>query len=184
MIWGFHSYPFSIYQVRLSQNGISGNFEFIRSFKQAKTIVDHRTRICGKPLKNHWCQWSICEKTFNGDHHWWSSGIKTIEKPSIAMVPSKKIITIPSLWKNYHRWSLSCSEKYFSGNCPLAIWQNHTCKRGTVSHFWIICCFSNSIRYLSSFFTWSIFVGRAGMFSYYISISSCSQNLYCLYPYL
>ena len=37
---------------------------------------------------------------------WWSSGSKTIEKPSKAMVPQKKIITIPSSWKNYHRWSL------------------------------------------------------------------------------
>ena len=54
-------------QVHLSQDGICGDFEFFRSFEQAKTIVDHRTRIWGKPLKNHWCQWSICEKTFNGD---------------------------------------------------------------------------------------------------------------------
>ena len=38
---------------------------------------------------------------------WWSSGSKTIEKPSKAMVPQKKIITIPSSWKNYHRWSLT-----------------------------------------------------------------------------
>ena len=38
---------------------------------------------------------------------WWSSGSKTIEKPSKAMVPQKKIITIPSSWKNYHRWSLA-----------------------------------------------------------------------------
>ena len=37
---------------------------------------------------------------------WWFSGSKTIEKPLIAMVPSKKVITIPSLWKNYHRRSL------------------------------------------------------------------------------
>ena len=35
---------------------------------------------------------------------WWSSDGKTIEKPS--MVPWKQNITIPSLWKNYHRWSL------------------------------------------------------------------------------
>ena len=37
---------------------------------------------------------------------WWLRGSKTIEKPLIAMVPPKKFITIPSLWKNDHRWSL------------------------------------------------------------------------------
>ena len=37
---------------------------------------------------------------------WWSRDGKTIEKPSMAMVPWKRNITIPSLWKNYHRWSL------------------------------------------------------------------------------
>ena len=40
---------------------------FFMFFKLAKTIVDHRTRIQRKPLKNHRCQWSICKKTFNGD---------------------------------------------------------------------------------------------------------------------
>ena len=40
---------------------------------------------------------------------WWSSGSKTIKKPSKAMVPRKKIITIPSSWKHYHRWSLNCT---------------------------------------------------------------------------
>ena len=50
---------------------------------------------------------------------WWSSGSKTIEKPSKAMVPQKKIITIPSSWKNYHRWSLGT----FLAACQLCgIW--------------------------------------------------------------
>ena len=40
---------------------------FFRSLERAKTIVDHRVRLWWKPLKNHWCQWSISEKTFNGD---------------------------------------------------------------------------------------------------------------------
>ena len=44
---------------------------------------------------------------------WWSSGSKTIEKPSKAMVPQKKIITIPSSWKNYHRWSLGWTTPKF-----------------------------------------------------------------------
>ena len=52
-----------------------------------RTIVDHRTWISEKPLKNHRCQWSICKKTFNGDgqgvakplknHRWqWCPGKK------------------------------------------------------------------------------------------------------------
>ena len=40
---------------------------FFRSFERAKTIVDHRARLWWKPLENHWCQWLINEKTFNGD---------------------------------------------------------------------------------------------------------------------
>ena len=54
-----------------------------------RTIVDHRTWISEKPLKNHRCQWSICKKTFNGDgpgmvkplknHRWqWYPGKKTL----------------------------------------------------------------------------------------------------------
>ena len=54
-----------------------------------RTIVDHRTLILEKPLKNHRCQWSICKKTFNGDgqgvakplknHRWqWCPGKKTL----------------------------------------------------------------------------------------------------------
>ena len=41
---------------------------------------------------------------------WWLRGSKTIEKPLIAMVPPKKFITIPSLWKNDHRWSLASNK--------------------------------------------------------------------------
>ena len=57
---------------------------------------------------------------------WWFSGSKTIEKPLIAMVPSKKIITIPSLWKNDHRWSLQSTQER-----PALAWarvhcQNHS----------------------------------------------------------
>ena len=37
---------------------------------------------------------------------WWSGGSKTIEKPSLAMVPWRKNITITSFEKNDHRWSL------------------------------------------------------------------------------
>ena len=40
---------------------------FSRYLLWVKTILDHRTCILGKPLKNHQCQWSIWEKTFNGD---------------------------------------------------------------------------------------------------------------------
>ena len=96
--------PFLYHQVYLWENSKCGDCElFFRSFERAKTIVDHRVRLWWKPLKNHWCQWSISEKNIQW---WWFSGSKTIEKPLIAMVPSKKIITIPSLWKNDHRWSL------------------------------------------------------------------------------
>ena len=73
------------------------------SFKRAKTIFDHWTTIWPKPLENHQYQWSISEKNIQW---WWLRGSKTIEKPLIAMVPPKKFITIPSLWKNDHRWSL------------------------------------------------------------------------------
>ena len=68
-----------------------------------KTIANHRTWIWVKPLKNHRCQWSICKKNIQW---WWSGGSKTIEKPSLAMVPWKKNITIASFEKNDHRWSL------------------------------------------------------------------------------
>ena len=37
---------------------------------------------------------------------WWSGGSETIEKPSLAMVPWKKNITIASFEKKDHRWSL------------------------------------------------------------------------------
>ena len=37
---------------------------------------------------------------------WWSSSSKTIENPLQALVSRKKIITIPSSWKNYHCRSL------------------------------------------------------------------------------
>ena len=40
---------------------------------------------------------------------WWSSSSKTIENPLQALVSRKKIITIPSSWKNYHRRSLVAS---------------------------------------------------------------------------
>ncbi len=40
---------------------------FFSSFERTKTIADHRTKIWGKPLKNHRCQWSISEETFNGN---------------------------------------------------------------------------------------------------------------------
>ena len=49
------------------------------SFKRAKTIVDHRTRIWGKPLKNHQYQWSISVKTFNGDASVVGKPLKTID---------------------------------------------------------------------------------------------------------
>ena len=77
---------------------------FSRSLLWVKTIVDHRTCILGKPLKNHQCQWSIWEKNIQW---WWSGCSKTIEKPSKAMVLRKKNITIPSFEKNDHRWSLA-----------------------------------------------------------------------------
>ena len=57
-----------------------------------------------KPLKNHRWQWSICKKNIQW---WWSGGSKTIEKPSLAMVPWRKNITIASFEKNDHRWSLA-----------------------------------------------------------------------------
>ena len=78
-----------------------------RSLLWVKTIVDHRTCILGKPLKNHQCQWSIWEKNIQW---WWSGCSKTIEKPSKAMVLRKKNITIPSFEKNDHRWSLCGSQ--------------------------------------------------------------------------
>ena len=73
-----------------------------RSFFKVKTIADHRTWIWENHRKtidvNGWSEKNI--------QWWWSSYGKTIEKPSMAMVPWKKNITIPSLWKNDHRWSL------------------------------------------------------------------------------
>ena len=45
----------------------------------------------GKPSENHWYQWLICKKNIQW---WWSRAGKTIEKPSMAMVPWKK--TLPS----------------------------------------------------------------------------------------
>ena len=59
----------------------------------------------GKPSENHWYQWLICKKNIQW---WWSRAGKTIEKPSMAMVPWKKKHPIPSLQKNDHRWSLVC----------------------------------------------------------------------------
>ena len=81
-----------------------------RSLLWVKTIVDHRTCILGKPLKNHQCQWSIWEKNIQW---WWSGCSKTIEKPSKAMVLRKKNITIPLFEKNDHRWSLDSDKMYF-----------------------------------------------------------------------
>ena len=67
MIWGIQLSPFSIIKWICQKMGFLAIASFFRSFKRAKTIVDHRTRIWGTPLKNHRCQWSVSEKTFNGD---------------------------------------------------------------------------------------------------------------------
>ena len=56
--------------------------------------------------ENHWKTIDVNGQSVKNIQWWWFSGNKTIEKPLIAMVPSKKFITIPSFWKNYHRWSL------------------------------------------------------------------------------
>ena len=69
-----------------------------------RTIVDHRTWISEKPLKNHRCQWSICKKTFNGD----GQGVaKPLKNHRWQWCPGKKNITIASFEKDDHRRSLS-----------------------------------------------------------------------------
>ena len=72
----------------------------------------------GKPSKNHRFQWLLCKKNIQW---WWSRDGKTIEKPFIAMAPWKKNITIPSLQKNDHLWSLMCSNQ-LEHCCFLEIW--------------------------------------------------------------
>ena len=76
-----------------------------------KTIVNHRTWIWGKPLKNHRCQWSIFKKNIQW---WWSGGCKTIEKPSMSMVNLQKKLNgdgqiVAKPLKN-HRWQW-CPER-------------------------------------------------------------------------
>ena len=84
---------FSITKYICHKMGYMAIASFFMSFKRAKTIVDHRTRIWRKPLKTHQCQWSIREKTFNGDGSVVAKPLKTIDSNGTL----KKIITIRSL---------------------------------------------------------------------------------------
>ena len=66
-------------------------------------------RCLVNPLLWRWGEWSFSISMVVLEINiqwWWSRGGKTIEKPSVTMVPWEKNITIPSLWKNDHRWSL------------------------------------------------------------------------------
>ena len=69
-----------------------------------KTIANHRTLIWVKPLKNHWCQWSICKKTFNGDgqgvakplknHRWqWCPEEKTLPSHRLKKMTIVEVYT-------------------------------------------------------------------------------------------
>ena len=83
-----------------------------------KTIVNHRTWIWEKPLKNHRCQWSICKKTFNGDgqgvakplknHRWqWCPEEKTL--PSHRL----KKMTIVEVYVGQYSFYKRAYEVYF-----------------------------------------------------------------------
>ena len=95
--------PFLYHQVYLWENSKCGNCKLFYVFwtgqnhcwPSCQTLV----KTIEKPLMSMVNQWKNIQ-------WWWFSGNKTIEKPLIAMVPSKKFITIPSLWKYDHRWSL------------------------------------------------------------------------------
>ena len=106
---------------------------FSRSLLWVKTIVDHRTCILGKPLKNHQCQWSIWEKTFNGDgsivakplknhRRQWCSVKKTLpshrlRKMTIVEVKTEQMVSQFSKWS---QWVLKCSQrdpKWFQRVC-------------------------------------------------------------------
>ena len=97
-----------------------------------KTIVNHRTWIWEKPLKNHRCQWSICKKTFNGDgqgvakplknHRWqWCPEEKTL--PSHRL---KKMTIVEVYWGTLFpdRLEQMPFELQFSlHKCPKPSWQ-------------------------------------------------------------
>ena len=77
---------------------------------------------------------------------WWSSGSKTIEKPSKAMVPRKKITTIPSSWKK-----LPVSKPNFvPREKGLIKSQSFTCALIGLHHSWVwqICEVITFCKYL------------------------------------
>ena len=101
-----------------------------------RNIVIYRSSICGtkelgeslngdgwmtpKPLKNHWVQLSFGKKVVNGDGQR-PKGTKTIENPSMPMVPAEKKHPIPSLPKNDHcsPLALYLTIHYFLSKLPL-----------------------------------------------------------------
>ena len=131
MICEIHLSPFSIIKFISEKNQNVAIVSFFRSFERAKTIVDHRVRLWWKPLKNHWCQWSISEKTFNGDGPGMVKPLKNhrcqwlilpgtidgdgenFQRPSPFHRWRKTTIAIPSPLKIYHRSSLEATNNGF-----------------------------------------------------------------------
>ena len=103
MIWGIHLSPFFIIKCICQKMGYIAIASFFRSFKWSKTIVDHCTRIWGKPLKNHVdVNGQSVKKHSMVIVKWKKNHWKTIDSNGTL----QKIHYHPIFVKNGHRWSL------------------------------------------------------------------------------